>query len=463
MSSRSLMPIFALLAVGLMTAAVISGTAGTAAAAPGPDPTPSPASSLAVPTINPNPVNSVLSFDNQHPAVSGTVTELEPGGTAPVPYANQPVSLVDSRLDPVQVMTDANGAFSFAPYASPLPGETFDIEVPATASTAAAQTTPVTFTLQTDPVKLTATLSATKICYCGRASVSGTVSYAPDGNYQPLAGQPVQVFAYGVPVALAVSDASGHFSVSLPREQASLTWTVQAGGGSYLGTASVRLPMTVYLPTVISGFQLSLNQYWQVSFHGCLSLAAGIPGQIGSLAGLVIQYSPTRNGLWHTLGTVPQRRGRACGNDGVTFSGVLNARLSYSYYRVVYAGGTNGAGTGYLPATSNKVLAWKYADRITGFRVSASTLRKGAKLTVSGRLQFYASGWRNFGRAQVQVILRPKGSRTWYWIARVKTNSSGNFTVTFGDPVSATWAVEYLGDKTHLDAISATTYVRVTG
>jgi hypothetical protein len=471
MSFRSRMPIFVIFAVSLVSLAVISFTAGYAIADPVPGPANSPApsgspsssptSAVAVPTITLNPVNSVLSFDNQHPVVSGTVTEVEPGGTTPVPYAGQQVILADSLLGNVQATTDESGGFSFPAYASPEPGETFTVQVPASSSTAGTQTTPVTFTLKTDPVRLAAALAAKKICYCGKDSASGTVSYAPAVSYQPLAGQPVRVLANGHQVATAVTDGSGHFTVSLPREPASLTWTVRAGGGPYLEVATAALPMTVELPTVVSSFQLSLNQLWQAGFHGCLSLGRGTPGDIESFAGLVIQYSPGRNGPWHTLGAVPPRMGAACGNGGRAFGGALNARLNYSYYRAVYPGGTNKAGTGYLPATSGKVLSWRYADRITGFTVSSHRVPKGGNLTVSGRLQYYATGWRNFGQQVAQVILRPSGSKTWYWIARIKTNTRGHFTVTFTDPVSATWAVEYLGGKMHLAAVSATTFVRV--
>jgi hypothetical protein len=470
---RSRVPVFVIFAVSLASLAAISLATGAAAAAPVPgplnspaptgSPSASPASTLAVPTITLNPVNSVLSFDNQHPVVSGTVTEVEPGGTTPVPYAGQQVILVDSVLGNVSATTDTSGAFSFPAYTNPGAGETFSVQVPASSSTAEAQTTPVSFSLKTDQVRLAAALSATKICYCGKASVSGTVSYAPGATYKPLAGQPVQVLADGHQVAAAVTDDSGHFAVTLPREAASLTWTVRAGGGPYLSTATAALPMTVELPTVVSSFQLALNQFWQVGFHGCLSLTHGTPGDIESFAGLVIQYSAGRNGPWHPLGAVPNRLGAACGNGGRAFGGMLNARLNYSYYRVVYSGAADRSGTWYLPATSGKVLSWKYADRVAGFTVSSHRVHKGGKLTVTGRLQYYATGWRNFGRQPVQVILRPSGSKNWYWIARVTTNSSGYFSVTFTDPVSATWAVEYLGNKMHLATVSPMTFVRVTG
>ena len=495
MSSRSRVPIMVIVAAALMIAAAISATAMKAAAdavprpantptvtpsgtpsscpsptaSPSPSGTPSPTATQtqAVPTIALNQVDSVLDFDNQHPVVSGTVTEVLPGTSTPVPYANQAVVLSDSLLGDQTLTTDVCGDFTFAPYASPQPSEAFSVQVPADSSTntAGTQTQQLTFTLQQppDPVKIAATLSATKICYCSTPSVSGTVSYAPGSTYQPLQGQPVQVIANGSQVASAVTDSNGHFTVTLPREPASLTWTVQAGGGTYLAIATAQLPMTVELPTVISGFQLTLNQYWQVGFHGCLALQPGVPGEIRSLAGAVIQYSAGRNGPWHTLGAVPQRRGTGCGNNGRTFGGTLNARLNYAFYRAVYAGGSDQAGTGYLPATSGKVLAWKYADRITGFSVSTHKVHQGGKLTVSGRLQFYASGWRNFRGQQVQVILQPRGSKNWYWIVRVNTNSRGYFSATFTDPVSATWAAEYLGDKRHLATVSAMTYVRVTG
>jgi hypothetical protein len=218
---------------------------------------------------------------------------------------------------------------------------------------------------------------------------------------------------------------------------------------------------TVKLPTVVSGFAATLNQYWQVSFHGCLALRDGMPGSVPSLAGLTIQYAAGPNGPWRPLGGLAKQAGLGCGHGGRAFSGVLPARLNYAYYRATYAAGTDKAGTGYLGSVSGKVLTWKYGDRISSFATSKRTVAKGGKLTVSGQLRYYSGKWRNHAGQQVLIILRPRGSGTWYWIAKSKTNSAGKFSATFTDPVSATWSAEYTGNSTHLAAISAKNDVRL--
>lgn len=316
----------------------------------------------------------------------------------------------------------------------------------------------------TDRVAISAKLSATTVSYGSKVTVTGTVSYEPGGKFVPLPGQTVRIYDRAgapAPVATAVTDSKGGFAASLPKEAASLRWVLRAGGGRFPGTATDTLPMKVSLPTAVSGFQAALNQYWQVSFHGCLALAAGVPGSIPSPAGLTIQYAASPGGPWHELGTVAARAGAPCGHGGRTFSGALPARLNSGYYRAVYAGGTDPAGTGYLRSAGGNALAWKYEDRITSFSVSKPTAPKGGKLTVTGRVQYYSSGaWRNHPGQQVLVILRPKGSASWYWIARPTTDSGGQFSATFTDPVSADWSAEYLGDPSHLATMAATSYVR---
>jgi hypothetical protein len=411
-------------------------------------------------------INTVLSHDNQDPAVTGTVTVLDPGATAATPYAGQPVTLVTSApaQGSVTENTDSNGAFSFT-LVSPQPGETLHVEVPASATVAAGQTPTTTLSARSDQVQMSASLSAGTVTYGGKVSVRGTVSYAPGaGGFVPLPGQSVRISdqAGGTTtvVGTAVTDGKGGFTAALPKVATSVHWVLQASG-PYLNTATSTLPMRVNLPTAVTGFTATLSQFWQVSFRGCLGLQAHVPGSVPSLAGLTIQYSIRPGGPWHTLGTVAKQTSYACGNGGRTFSGTLPAQVNYAYYRAVYAGGTDQAGTGYLRSASGTMLAWKYDDRIISFAVSKRVVSKGGKLTVSGRLQYYSSKWRNYAGQQVLVILRPQGSKTWYYIAIPKTNSAGFFSATFTDPVSATWSAEYLGSSTHLAAVAGTIYVRL--
>jgi len=409
-------------------------------------------------------VNPVLSHDNQDPAISGTVTVVAPGAKAGTPYAKQPVTLVASGQASVTILASGDGGFTFS-LTKPQPGETFYVEVPQSATVAAGQTQTTTLSARTDQVKMSASLTAGTVTYGGKVSVRGTVSYAPGaGAFVPLPGQSVRIYdqAGGVTTAAgtAVTDGMGDFTATLPKVATSVHWVLQVSG-PYLTTVTSTLPMKVNLPTAVTGFVATLNQFWQVSFHGCLGLPAHVPGSVPSLAGLTIQYSIHPGGPWHTLGTVAKQTSYACGNGGRTFSGTHTAQVNYAYYRAVYAGGTDQAGTGYLPSASGGALAWKYVDRITSFAVSKRVVSKGGKLTVSGRLQYYSARWRNYAGQQVLIILRPQGSKTWYYIATPKTNSAGLFSATFTDPVSATWSAEYLGNSTHLATVAGTIYVQL--
>jgi hypothetical protein len=90
----------------------------------------------------------------------------------------------------------------------------------------------------------------------------------------------------------------------------------------------------------------------------------------------------------------------------------------------------------------------------------------GGKLTIKGTLQYYQSGWRNYGGQKIWIFLHPKGSNsTWYWMVKVNTNSKGQFSATFKDPISATWQAVFEGNDSngvgHLAAGSAEVYVRL--
>ena len=122
--------------------------------------------------------------------------------------------------------------------------------------------------------------------------------------------------------------------------------------------------------------------------------------------------------------------------------------------------------TSYAATTGNAVLAWRYDDRITDYKVSPTTVNAGGKLTISGVLQYWYAGYHNYGGQTIVIYLHPKGSNpTWYWLVRVKTNAKGQFVATFKDPVSATWQAVFEGNDSngvgHLSYGSPEVYVRL--
>jgi hypothetical protein len=293
----------------------------------------------------------------------------------------------------------------------------------------------------------------------------GTVTELAPGATAPApyANQPIVLDDSSAGDIKLTTNGAGAYSEALPKPVAGETITVEILPTATIAAARAKT-VTLTVHTAITGFAATLNPYRQLSFRGCLGLASGTPGAAASLTGLIIAYSAGPHGPWHTLGAVARPGGAACGNKGRTFSGGLPARLSGAYYRASYPGSAaERPDTGDLPSVSAVVHAWEYVTRITHFAVSRRTVTRGGKLTTSGRLQYAAGGrWHDLPHKVVQIILLPRGSRIWYWIARVSTSATGYFSATFVDPVTATWSAEYLGDSSHLATVGAMIGVTLT-
>jgi hypothetical protein len=418
------------------------------------------------PVITISADHTVISLDAPTATITGNVQVQNPDGSS-APY--QGVILVEESWlggGYGTTTTDANGDYSYT-VTPDYPGSFVGVHVQDT-TVAAADSADILFTTRSSAAQINAKLSATKISYGAKATVSGTLSYqsaAAGGAYRPAANRPVRVSSYpGDRVVSGQTDSAGKFTLTLPTS-VSATWSIQVGGaiGDYLlNNRILGLPMQVNLPTAITKFHASLDRYWRVSLSGCLALAKPIQYATPPVAtALTIQYSVgTPNGPWRTL-TKNLTLGLPCGTQGVWFSRTVTAPANLVYYRAYYPGAS-----GYLATTSGKSLAWKYADRITNFSVSPTVVASNGDITVKGQLQYYASSaWHNYGGQVVYIVFRQKGTSAWYWIVKVTTNSAGRFAATV--PVagigSATWSAEFEGNSTHLATAPPGVYVRVTG
>ena len=420
--------------------------------------------SAAASSANPNQLTVVLDSPSTVTGLTASFMDdgiseytqgLTPGSTAPDPADATQTETTWSANIP-----EGAAGLSFGSYSIDLVG-TFADAGTYTQADAGAFNSP-TLSLKVNPVTET---------YGKAATVTGTLRYASGSASAPVAGGQVWVAATqssAAALATATTTASGAFSIKLPERA--------AGGTLYVGSASpaspadppsavVPLALKVVHPTVISSFKASLNENWGLSVSGCLGFpAADKTERIAHTAGLTVQYA-SPGGSWKKLGVINGNESdQVCGTGGIKFSGSFGAKENYADYRVVYAG-TTGA-TSYAATTGGAVLAWRYADRITGFKVSPTTVNAGGKLTIKGTLQYYYSGWHNYGGQTIVVYLHPQGSNpTWYWLVKVKTNSKGQFSTTFKDPVSATWQVVFAGNNSkgvgHLSTVSPEVYVRL--
>jgi hypothetical protein len=413
-----------------------------------------------------------VSYADQQVTLSGQVTLDNPDGTV-TPYQGGVVLDETWRVGTVTVPTDAEGDFSVvvSPNLVAGPPSVF-AQVYYGAPGMNADSNDINLDLTVDKAMVTAALSSPTIRYGTAETLSGTISYQaePGGSYSPAADEPFQVYdaSSGTPVVKGTTNASGGYAVRLPANIGN-TWTVEAGGPSLdtlLDYASASAGESVQIPTVITNFHTSLSQYWKLSFSGCLGLPEAISGANPRNAGLHLQYALSPRGPWRAVGAAFSF-GNRCGSDGVSFTGSATAPGNYVYYRV-YTPGTTAAATPsqpkYLTSTSGTSLSWKYADRITGLSVSPHVVANNGRLTVKGQLQFYSDyKWRDYGSQTVSIIFRRKGSGTWYWIVKAKTNSSGHFSATVKDEFgSATWSAQFNGNGSHLATAPAGVYVRVS-
>jgi hypothetical protein len=422
---------------------------------------------LASSAVTLSAASTSLSYPSITTKLSGQVTLTNPDGTSDTDFpAGLEVSIRSDGSVIGEAAVESDGTFSFL--ITPPASESVDATVIGDAtveSSPSSPALPLTVTSVTPTLKLK--VNPVTETYGKAAVVTGTLTYGSAST--AVSGQQVWVNTTNSPsgaLASRITAANGSFSITLPERAVGGTLYVGSAGANDLTAVSVPLTLKVVHPTTISGFKTTLNQYWGLSVSGCLGFPAGDKTErITHTSGLTVEWGSSTNGPWKKLGVINANEAdHACGTGGIEFSGSYEAPLNYAYYRVVYAG-TSGA-TSYAATNGNAVLAWRYDDRITDYKVSPTTVNAGGKLTISGVLQYWYAGYHNYGGQTIVIYLHPKGSNpTWYWLVKVKTNAKGQFVATFKDPVSATWQAVFEGNNSngvgHLSYGSPEVYVRL--
>jgi hypothetical protein len=411
------------------------------------------------PTVTLTASPDTLTYLQPTATLSGTVTGTWPDGTTG-PLAGQTVQFSTTGYpDIISVLTNSSGGFSTQLAA----GSGGTIVASVSGPTLADASSPsVTVTANTAPTQITDNVSTTTASYGQTVTVTGTLSYNPGSGFVPLTGMTVDVNAPGSPAFSApVTDQSGSFSTTFTILQpGAVTVNFNEGqtpdsGYPLLGSATATsASIGLTYPTSITQFSAGVNSFGQLSVRGCLDIA-GIPAVYGLSLGsaMTIQYATSPAGPWTRLGTVPL--GQATTGDGLScgvteavgvFGGTLQVKLASAYYRAYFGGQTN---QGYGMSTSSPVLAAKTLTEITGLRVSATSVAKGARITFTGKLLQYTSGWKAYGHQTILIVYRKPGSKTFYWIVKATTNSAGDFRATVKDTFTASWSADYEGNGSH--------------
>jgi hypothetical protein len=407
--------------------------------------------------------NDNLAYPDASTTLSGQVTLTNPDGTADTDYSSLEVRIESGNNTIADVPVASDGTFSY-PFT---PSASTDVQAEVIGNAAVSSSGPspdliVNVTDATPSLSLNAN-SATET-YGKPVTVTGTLTDASAA----VEGQQIWVnttnSAAGA-LATGTTTATGAFNITLPERAAGGTLYVGSADANDLTSVSEPLTLKVVHPTTISSFKTTLNQYWGLSVSGCLGFPASDKTEkITRTSGLTVEYA-SAGGSWKKLATINANEAdHACGTGGIEFTGSYTAPENYADYRVVYAG-TTGA-TSFAATNGNSVLAWRYDDRITNYKISPTTVNAGGKLTISGVLQYWYSGWHNYSGQTIVIYLHPKSSNpTWYWLVKIKTNAKGQFSTTFKDPVSATWQAAFEGNNSngvgHLTAGSPEVYVRL--
>jgi hypothetical protein len=268
------------------------------------------------------------------------------------------------------------------------------------------------------------------------------------------------VLTAGSDVKTIVTTSQGQFTGTFEPDTDGTNWSVEAGGGNLLGAAQANGSVYDAVPVSFKSFSAKLSTVAELSVTACAEVTA--PSYVSPQGDMEVQYAAHPGGPWKSLGTVKYVQGTVPSSCGVNtqsyFAGTLPVRLANAYYRGYFP-----ATNSYQRAASRAVHQWKYVTHMVSVHVSPRSVRHGGKVTVSGKLRQYKGRWRSFSGQRILIVLRPKGNKQWYWIRKVTTNSSGHFTSTFADPVSASWSAVYDGGPTDFACDGSIHYVKVSG
>jgi hypothetical protein len=392
-----------------------------------------------------------------HTTVSGTVTGIAPTGTSLTGVGGVPVYLDDDSLNTVQqiTVTKPDGSYKTTIRGN---GDSYVIET-LTNSVAQGATENI---LELDyssnyASRVSATVRPEDFTYghVTEATLTGVSQYQVGSTWKPLADSSIYVNDGGS-VATVATNANGRFSwkflPSLPDDGTDWGVLNTAGGvkeSQAYGTVHIAVPVS------FSSFGASLDPFAVLHAHGCVQTSVSGAAQPGG--SVTIEYAAKPSGPWTRLGKLSLGFADSpptCPDS--YFSGSLRVKLANAYYRASF-----GPTPDYLATASRADHLWKNVTRIVSFKVSPRSVGRGGDITVKGRLEQYTRSWRSYARRQILIVLRPKGSKTWYWIHKVTTNARGYFSKTFTDPVTADWSAAYDGDATHFASSAAIDHVTV--
>ncbi|MGH3409785.1 MAG: hypothetical protein ACRDRJ_45930, partial [Streptosporangiaceae bacterium] len=392
---------------------------------------------------------------------SGQATEVVPGTTSPAPFASETVQIVGpaTTADPTgsySVTTDSEGNFQLSVQPQP---DNYYASLQGAASMTGAQSPIVAITDSPTPIRLAAKFTQDAIEYGQTDVMTGTLKYYQSAKtLKPLPNTTITIARLsppGEPKITAKTNAAGAFRASIPRQTATGSWAVTAGGTALLGKALVTRTLPVHQTTGFKRTSIELSAFGVLTVKTCLVDTS--PGRSGTLVNspIALEYGRSAKGRWKQLITIEPTYGvRYCPGRSPLWAIAVNAPDQNAYYRLRFAGNQT------LRVSVSKVRhLWREDTRITSFKISPHHLHGKGAITISGRLWRTASPrhssaqpdsgpWTPYAGRKVGIYFLFKGAE-YEFNSEPKTNAQGYFSGLFAANETARWLAQYNGDKTH--------------
>jgi hypothetical protein len=374
-------------------------------------------------SASPNPVSY-----GQTVTLSGTDMGLYPDGTV-APVAGQEIFYTEGAT----ATTDSSGNYSITVGA--LGNIEVQVQAEANATTAYGLSNEVTVSAITYPTRLTGlSISPATASYPAGVTVSGTVSYEINGEWQPWTDTPVIVSPDGQFVPCpegetcfgpgpwgATTNDDGAFTIAIPGPIGPDTYELGiSDDGPFFAQISTSFKVPAdHVGLVSTSMAAALTTSGYVNLYACgqpntevINLPDMAPFPRGRF-----EYAKSKSGPWKLLsivGSVKSSYGPPTHYSGC-YSAKAKAPGQSVYYRL-----DSTADTAYQSMISAAVQATKPArSYITNYKVSPTSVSAGSQVKVSGVLHIKTSKY--VPSQKVRIMFRPAGSSTWTVYKTVST------------------------------------------
>jgi hypothetical protein len=309
---------------------------------------------LVLPTLTLSASPTSVDYNHRDVTFSGQLTGLYPDGSTVRPIPGKTISFFSGPYvgwgEQFTTSTDGAGNYVVAHEVTSGQYSAFLSGSDPTIYTGDATAGPVPLTVTPDPVRIQASLALPDVNYGEQDSVSGTIMYQSGSSWQPLPDTFLTVLESSPtgPSVQTATDGSGYFSLPLPAQTATGTWTVQAGQTPFFVTATSDLHLIVNLPIEIRKLSLRLSSSGTLHAAGCIAFTDPADQHTMSKLPIRVEYSPHRGGgPWRLLGKIyPSVHGRAyCPSVAASWVRSFTVRSPDAWYRARVAAvpGTQGA------------------------------------------------------------------------------------------------------------------------